>query len=86
MGERLRAIPGLSFAPPEGAFYILVKIATTGLDSRSFCDRLLQEHHVAAVPGIAFGADDHIRFSYACDLRTIHKGMDRLGKFVAQLA
>ncbi len=86
MGERLAAIAGLSFAPPEGAFYILVNIAALGLDSRRFCDRLLQEHYVAAVPGIAFGADDHIRFSYATDLATIHKGMDRLAKLVAQLA
>lgn len=86
MGERLAAIKSLRFAPPEGAFYILVNIGHSGLDSRSFCDRLLQEHHVAAVPGIAFGADDHIRFSYATNLETIHKGMDRLEKFVAQLA
>ena len=40
---------------------------------------------VAAVPGIAFGADDHIRLSYATDMASIEKGMARLTTFVKSL-
>jgi aspartate aminotransferase len=82
MLERIRAIPGISCAPPNGAFYLFVNISTTGLSSLEFCDKLLETQQVAAVPGIAFGADDHIRLSYATDMASIEKGMDRLHKFV----
>ncbi|MES1024261.1 pyridoxal phosphate-dependent aminotransferase [Gloeocapsa sp. BRSZ] len=82
MLERIRAIPGVSCAPPNGAFYLFVNIGKTGLSSLEFCDSLLETQQVAAVPGIAFGADDHIRLSYATDMVSIEKGMDRLHKFV----
>ncbi|OKH27107.1 pyridoxal phosphate-dependent aminotransferase [Chroogloeocystis siderophila] len=82
MLERIRAIPGISCAPPNGAFYLFVNISKTGLSSLEFCDSLLETQQVAAVPGIAFGADDHIRLSYATDMASIEKGMDRLHKFV----
>ncbi|AFZ30677.1 Aspartate transaminase [Gloeocapsa sp. PCC 7428] len=82
MLERIRDIPGVSCAPPNGAFYLFVNISKTGLSSLEFCDSLLETQQVAAVPGIAFGADDHIRLSYATDMASIEKGMDRLHKFV----
>lgn len=82
MLERLNAIPGISCAPPEGAFYMFVKISKTGLTSLEFCDALLESQQVATIPGIAFGADDHIRLSYATDMTSIKKGMDRLEKFL----
>ncbi|MDZ8110725.1 MAG: pyridoxal phosphate-dependent aminotransferase [Nostoc sp. DedQUE12a] len=82
MLDRLNAIPGLSTAKPDGAFYLFPDISKTCLKSLEFCDALLQEHQVAVIPGIAFGADDNIRLSYATDLATIEKGMDRLEKFV----
>ncbi|MFM7373015.1 MAG: aspartate transaminase, partial [Sphaerospermopsis kisseleviana] len=47
-----------------------------------FCNALLEELQVAVIPGVAFGADDNIRLSYATDMATIEKGMDRLEKFV----
>jgi aspartate aminotransferase len=50
-----------------------------------FCDHFLEQEQVAAVPGIAFGADRCIRLSYATDLATIEKGMDRLDRFVRSL-
>ena len=40
---------------------------------------------VAAVPGIAFGADDYLRISYATSMANIEKGLDRLDKFVRSL-
>ncbi|MEH2206470.1 MAG: pyridoxal phosphate-dependent aminotransferase [Nostoc sp.] len=82
MLDRLNAIPGLNTAKPDGAFYLFPDISKTGLKSLEFCDALLEEHQVAVIPGIAFGADDNIRLSYATDMATIEKGMDRLEKFV----
>jgi len=82
MLERLNAIPGISCAPPDGAFYVFVKISKTNLTSLEFCNSLLESLQVATIPGIAFGADDHIRLSYATDMNSIEKGMDRLDKFV----
>ncbi|MEH2168836.1 MAG: pyridoxal phosphate-dependent aminotransferase [Nostoc sp.] len=82
MLDRLNAIPGLSTASPDGAFYLFPDISKTGLKSLGFCDALLEEHQVAVIPGIAFGADDNIRLSYATDMTMIEKGMDRLEKFV----
>ena len=60
-------------------------ISSTGLSSLEFCDRLLDSQQVAAVPGVAFGAEGHIRMSYATDLETITKGLDRIRQFVASL-
>ncbi|MBD3562143.1 pyridoxal phosphate-dependent aminotransferase, partial [Planktothrix sp. FACHB-1355] len=80
MLERLRAIPGLSCPTPDGAFYLFINISKTGLTSLEFCDALLENQQVAAIPGIAFGADDCIRLSYATDMSTIEKGMERLDK------
>lgn len=82
MLERINAIPGLSCPKPDGAFYLFPDISKTNLKSLEFCDALLEEHQVAVIPGIAFGADHNIRLSYATDLATIEKGMDRLEKFV----
>ncbi|WP_026735270.1 pyridoxal phosphate-dependent aminotransferase [Fischerella sp. PCC 9605] len=82
MLERLNAIPGLSCPKPDGAFYLFPDISKTGLKSLDFSDALLEEQQVAVIPGIAFGADDNIRLSYATDMATIEKGMDRLEKFV----
>ena len=82
MLERINAIPGLSCAQPDGAFYLFPDISQTGLKSLDFCKTLLDEHQVAVIPGVAFGADNNIRLSYATDMATIEKGMDRLEKFV----
>ncbi|MFM5982943.1 MAG: aminotransferase class I/II-fold pyridoxal phosphate-dependent enzyme, partial [Sphaerospermopsis kisseleviana] len=82
MYDRLNAIPGLSCPKPDGAFYLFPDISKTGLKSLEFCNALLEELQVAVIPGVAFGADDNIRLSYATDMATIEKGMDRLEKFV----
>jgi aspartate aminotransferase len=82
MLDYLNAIPGLECPQPDGAFYMFPSIRKTGMRSMEFCEALLASHQVAAVPGIAFGADDAIRLSYATDMDTICKGMERLEKFV----
>ncbi|CEJ46829.1 pyridoxal phosphate-dependent aminotransferase [Umezakia ovalisporum] len=85
MLDRLNAIPGLSCAKPNGAFYLFPDISKTGLKSLDFCNALLEAQQVAVIPGIAFGADQNIRLSYATDMDTIEKGMNRLEKFVSSL-
>ena len=60
--------------------------ASLGLKSTDFCARLLAEEKVAAVPGIAFGADEYMRISYATSMENIEKGLDRLEKFAKSLA
>ena len=81
----LRKIPGVRVAKPEGAFYIFPNVKSFGLGSVEFCHRLVEEKHVAAVPGLPFGDDGCIRFSYACSTATIEEGMERFAEFCASL-
>ena len=85
MLDALNAIPGLTCSKPDGAFYLFPSIRKTGLSSLDFGSALLEQHQVAVVPGIAFGADDYIRLSYATDMATIQEGMKRLEKFVRSI-
>ena len=81
----LKKIPGVRVTKPEGAFYIFPNVKSFGLGSLEFCKRLLEEKHVAAVPGAPFGDDGCVRFSYACSMDTIEEGMSRLAAFCASL-
>lgn len=83
--EQLQTIPGLTCVKPHGAFYLFPNIAGTGLKSSDFCAQLLEQEKVAAVPGIAFGADDYIRLSYATSLANLEKGLARIGNFCRRL-
>jgi aspartate aminotransferase len=83
--QKLNSIPGISCVNSQGAFYLFPNISALGLKSADFCARLLEQEKVAAVPGIAFGADDYLRISYATSLANIEKGLDRLEKFVKGL-
>jgi aspartate aminotransferase len=83
--DLVNEIPGLSCLKPDGAFYTFINISKTGLSSLAFCDKLLMAYQVAVIPGIAFGADDHIRASYATDMTTIERGMERISKFVCSI-
>jgi aspartate aminotransferase len=84
--EMLNAMPGVTCVNSQGAFYLFPNISGTGLRSADFCARLLEQEKVAAVPGIAFGADDYLRLSYATSLANIEKGLERMGRFVRRLA
>ena len=85
MVERLSKIASVSLVRPNGAFYILVNISKFGLTSQNFADRLLSKSNIAVVPGIAFGDDRTIRFSYATSLDVIKRGMDRFEEFCRTL-
>lgn len=81
---RLQAIKNVKVVEPLGAFYFLVNIEPIGIKSVNFCEKLLSKAKVAAVPGVAFGAEHTIRFSYATGLDVINAGMDRFEEFCAQ--
>ncbi|GIQ67934.1 aminotransferase A [Xylanibacillus composti] len=78
---------GIDTIKPQGAFYIFPSIAKFGLDAESFAYRLLDEQHVAVVPGNAFNpfGDGFIRISYASGLETLETALDRLAAFIQKL-
>lgn len=83
--ERLTGMEGIRCVKPLGAFYMMPNISSLGMPSAQFAERLLSEQAVVVVPGGAFGADTHVRLSYACSMDVIREGMDRLEKFIASL-
>jgi aspartate aminotransferase len=83
--DRFSRIPSVSIVKPAGAFYVLANISKLGLTSQNFADRLLSKANVSVVPGIAFGDDRTVRFSYATSLDVIKKGMDRFEDFCRTL-
>jgi aspartate aminotransferase len=85
MFDRLSKIPNITAVKPLGAFYILVNISRLSLTSQNFADRLLSKASVAVVPGIAFGDDRTLRFSYATSMDVIKKGLDRFEEFCRSL-
>jgi len=84
MHQAINDIPQLGCPKPNGAFYLFVDISQTGKGSLEFCKELLDTKQVAAIPGIAFGTDRCIRFSYATDMDTIKEGVRRLAEFVQE--
>jgi aspartate aminotransferase len=89
LAERLAALPEVRTVLPEGAFYIFPnfsayyqkKIGGKSIkDSSELADYLLEQAQIAVVPGVAFGEDRCLRFSYATSPALIEKGMDRLEK------
>jgi aspartate aminotransferase len=81
----LNRIPGITCLLAEGAFYLFPNISSFGLKDLDFCNRLLDEQKVAAVPGSAFGAEGYLRLSYATSDEIIAKGVARLAAFCAGL-
>ncbi|HEX3800975.1 MAG TPA: pyridoxal phosphate-dependent aminotransferase [Verrucomicrobiae bacterium] len=84
--KRFNSMPGITCVNAKGAFYLFPNISKLGLKSTDFCAKLLEQEKVAAVPGIAFGADDYLRISYATSMANIEKGLDRIEKFAKALA
>jgi len=82
--RELNKIPGLSALKPAGAFYIFVNHRQLHPDSMEFALRLLEEEGVAVVPGVGFGAEGYFRFSFATDMETIAKGVERIANFCSK--
>ncbi len=94
MVDRLNAMPGVSCFKPSGAFYAFPNFSgvfgrkagsTTITDSTTLSQYLLESVNVAVVPGVAFGADENIRLSYATSFKNIQKGLDRIQKAIEAL-
>ena len=83
--ELIASIPGVRCPKPQGAFYIFPNIAGFGMDSLTFAKELLEKHHVAVVPGVAFGNDRCVRLSYACGMSEIEEGCKRFAAFCETL-
>lgn len=86
----LGEIPGFRCPPPDGAFYVFPDVS--GLPRRAetatsaaLADYLLEEARVAVVPGGAFGADGHLRLSYATSMEKIQEGVARIRRAVEKL-
>ena len=78
---------GLECREPKGAFYAFPSIASTGMTSEEFCERLLYSKRVAVVPGTAFGesGEGFIRASYCYSLIHIKEALRRIGEFLSEL-
>jgi aspartate/methionine/tyrosine aminotransferase len=80
----LQGLAGMGLSvpvPPDGAFYVYIDVSSTGLDAMQFCERALQEAHVALTPGHDFGhcsAGSHVRLSYAASKEDLSEGLTRL--------
>ncbi|MBU3169988.1 pyridoxal phosphate-dependent aminotransferase [Clostridium estertheticum] len=94
MVKRINSINNLSCIEPEGAFYVMVNISNIFnklidgkviKDSISFSKLLLEKEKVAVIPGIAFGAENFIRLSYATSMENIKQGLDRIESFVSNI-
>lgn len=86
----LSTIPGIKCSKPEGAFYVYPNISALlgrgGVGTPAeFAKRLLQESHVAVVPGEGFGTHEHVRISYATKISELDRGLERLRKFTGNL-
>lgn len=75
---------GLTTFEPRGAFYAFPKVAASGMDDETFADRLLQEEHVAVVPGNAFGpgGEGFVRCCYATAYEQIEEALQRMERFM----
>lgn len=78
---------GLKCFKPTGAFYIFPQVSQYDLSSWEFCEKLLFEGKLAAVPGSAFGeyGEGHIRISYAYSMELLEEGLNRLEAFLKKL-
>jgi len=95
--SRLAEIPGISCPTPTGAFYVFPDVSglfgkttpkgTKLTDCPTLSEAMLDEAHIAFVPGNDFGGcgGNHVRISFACSEEQINEGMDRFKKFVDSL-
>ncbi len=88
MHSRLSSLTGVRCSKPTGAFYCFPNVSGTysqlGVSgSIEFSSKLLEQVGVAVVPGVAFGMDEHVRFSFATSMENIDEGLNRFQKFVS---
>lgn len=79
--------PMLSCIAPEATFYLMVNISMTGMTSEQFAMALLQQVHVAVVPGITYGlcCDRYVRIAFTLGEDKIEEGVNRIRQFIESL-
>ena len=77
-------IKGLSCIKPAATFYLFVNIKDTGLDALTFAYKLLENQHVAVVPGVAYGEEykDYVRIAYTMEIDVLKKAINRIEQFI----
>jgi aspartate aminotransferase len=87
MVDGLNGIPGVTCRMPAGAFYVFPNITGTGMRSKEFADRLLDEFGVAALSGTSFGehGEGYLRLSYANSEENLKKALERIEAAARQL-
>lgn len=90
--DKLDNIPNIDYIYPEGAFYVFIDLSNLKEKfpykdsfSMDFCNDFLDRYNVAVVPGIAFGVDDYIRISFACEENSFLKGLNLLNDFILEI-
>ncbi|MCF7925288.1 MAG: aminotransferase class I/II-fold pyridoxal phosphate-dependent enzyme [Candidatus Izimaplasma sp.] len=80
--ERLDAI-NIPYIKPNGAFYVFYNISDTHMTSEDYCIKLLERYKVALVPGAFFlgNHDTYVRLSYATDMNTLQRALDKIEQF-----
>ena len=75
---------GLDCFEPKGAFYAFPSVRHTGMNEYEFADKLLEEEHVAVIPGSAFGkgGEGHVRCAYAASMDSIEQALERMYRFM----
>jgi aminotransferase len=78
---------GFGCCKPQGAFYLFASIDKFGMDSDTFCRRLVEEQGVAIISGDCFGEayNNYVRISYCVDLELLQKALDKVKQFVQKL-
>jgi aminotransferase len=76
---------GLTVQEPEGAFYMFIDVRKYGMDSLTFCERMLKEQLIGLVPGIYFGTEGYARLSYCYADEKLQEGLDRIERFIKSL-
>ena len=94
MWKRLNALPKITCVRPQGAFYCFPNVSayygkmagnTEIKEAVSFSAALLEQAHVAVVPGNDSGFETHVRLSFATSMANIDKGIDRIAEFLKTL-
>ena len=89
--KRLSQIPGVKIPDIGGAFYAFLDIHTSlgrphgPVDSVTWCEQLLENEQVATVAGSAFGAEGHVRMSFAASEEKLMTGLDRIARFLGSI-
>ena len=78
----LNEFPGFACPMPRGAFYTFPNVMGTGVDSYTLAMKIVDQAHVAVVPGSSFGkqGEGYLRLAYANSVENIHEALSRIRK------